>query len=224
MRQYFCLASGTPFIISCIAPDDEVEMIRDGLKFGNLAREFALLKPAGIIVPNYSFVVDDVPRTHTIYNRKRICIAARLLSDAGCPVILPILALNKHDWDFWSQIIAANPDMVYVAKEFQTGLKARKMSSIAIDGLADLQNQIGRRLHPIAVSGFTHRNQLGARFSGFSILESRAFMLATKRRRAYLSSNSIYSEVDARTQPGETIDALLARNITARRKRTLGNQ
>src|SRR6185437_9283793 len=55
VRRYFRLGSRTSCIISCISTDDNVEGLWNGLSYRQLAPVFARLKPAAVIVPNYSF-------------------------------------------------------------------------------------------------------------------------------------------------------------------------
>ncbi len=219
VREYFCLSKRTAYIISCVSTDDEVEMVWESLIYGQLAEEWARLKPAAVIVPNFSFFIDDVPRTHTIYNRKRICLAARILSEAGCHVILPLSALTPNDWDFWYQLLQENPAMKYVAKEFQTGLCGPKAGVRAINHLAKLQERLGRPLHPVALGGGRYKNNINIGFDNHTILESRAFILMTQRVRATQNKSGSYSEVSSPTVLGEPTDNLLRHNIKARMDR-----
>lgn len=219
VRQHFCLSDRTPFVISCISVDDEVEMMWQGLKYGRLAEEFARLKPAAVIVPNFSFFLDDVPRIHTLYNRKRICLAAQILSEAGCRVVIPVSALTPHDWAFWYELLRDNPAMTYVAKEFQTGLLSPVAATRAIQDLAEIQDRLGRPLHPVAPGGGQFSDTLRIYFARHTIIESRSFMMANRRRLAIQTSSDTYAEVFAPTAPGEPIDDLLQQNIKARRRR-----
>ncbi|MDQ2731431.1 MAG: DUF4417 domain-containing protein, partial [Armatimonadota bacterium] len=133
VRNHFCLSDRTAYIVSCVTNDNDVEATWKGLKYGGLAKDIARLKPAAVIVPNFSFFVEDVPRTHILYNRKRIAQAAEILSAMGCPVILPLNALTTNDWEFWFSLLRENPATTYVAKAFQTGLKKRVIAMRAIE-------------------------------------------------------------------------------------------
>ena len=219
VRRHFCISSRTAYIISCISVDEEVELFWAGLKHGRLAEELARLKPAAVIVPNFSFFVEDVPRIHTLYNRKRICMAARTLSWAGCPVIVPLNALTRNDWDFWHHFLDENPAMTYVAKEFQTGLSGPDAAIRAINHLAYLQQRLGRPLRPVAFGGSRYVASLRTHFDAWTIVESRAFMMATNRRRAILTESGLYSEEFSPTSPDESTDELLESNIKARIKK-----
>lgn len=219
VQDEFCLSDRTAYVISCISVDEDVEMVWSGLKYGQLAVEFARLKPAAIVVPNFSFFIDDVPRIHTLYNRKRICMAARILSEAGCRVILPLNALTSDDWDFWYGVLRENPSMKYIVKEFQTGLFGPKAAVRAIEHLSALQERLGRSLHPVVFAGSRHNSMLHKHFNKHTVIDSRPFLLAAKRRQAIIESSGSYSEVFSPTAPGEAIDKLLRGNIKARKER-----
>ena len=216
VRRYFRLSTPTEYIISCISVDEHVEMVWNGLIYGRLAKEVARLKPAAIIVPNFSFFKDDVPRIHTLYNRKRICMAAHILSEAGCRVIVPLNALTLNDWEFWYELLQENPGMKYVAKEFQTGLSNPASAEQAIKHLSNLQERLGRSLHPVALGAGEYRAILNSHFANYTIVDSRPHMMAIKRRRAFYTSSGSYSEAFSPTAPNETIDELLAANLSER--------
>jgi len=222
VRAHFRLSPRTACIISCISTDDDVEAVWEALRYGDLAQALAKLKTAAIIVPNFSFFIHDVPRSHTIYNRKRISLAARMLSDAGCRVIIPLCAETQNDWDFWFSLLTENPAMRYVAKEFQTGLRGPRAANRAIDDLSKLQERLGRPLHPVTLGAGRYAPLLKNHFDGFTILDSRPFMLAARRRRLIQSGHGNYSEVSSPTDPNETIDALLQRNVRERAERFRG--
>jgi hypothetical protein len=219
VRHHFRISDKTACIISCISTDDDVEAVWDGLKYGCLAEEFARLRAAAVIVPNFSFFIDDVPRVHTLYNRKRICLAARILSDSGCHVIIPLSASTPNDWDFWYALLRENPRMAYVAKEFQTGLCKPTAAKAAIEQLSELQHRLARPLHPVALGGSQFIDSLRLHFERYTIVESRPFLLAAKRQLVVHDLSGRYSEISSPTAPGEPFDALLEQNILARSRR-----
>lgn len=219
VRRCFRLPAQAAFVISCISVDGDVEMAWRGLMYGGLSKELAKLKPAAIIVPNFSFFIEDVPRIHTLYNRKRICMAARMLSEAGCRIIAPLNANTAHDWDFWYKLLQENPAMKYVAKEFQTGLSAPAAAKAAIESLAKVQERLGRPLHPVALGAFEFRDILSAHFKHYTIVDSRPFMLAVNRRRTRRTSDGSYEDVFTPTAQDESIDEILQSNIRVRQKR-----
>ena len=218
VRQFFRLSAKTDYIITCISVDADVEMVWEGLKYQGLSESIARLKPVAVITPNFSFFIQDVPRTHTIYNRKRIHMAARYLSDSGCRVILPLSAGNRNDWEIWYRFLIENPKMKYVAKEFQTGLKNPELALQAIQDLSKIQDLLMRPIHPIAFGGEKYSPILKKHFDNFTVIDSRAFMTAVNRR-AISYPLGKYSERFSPTAPGESIDLLLDANIKEKRAR-----
>jgi len=163
VRSVFRLGRSTQFVISCVGFDEDVEAVWQGLRFGELGPQLARLEPCAVIVPNFSFFV-DAPRPHILYNRKRICMAAEILSDAGCPVILPLLALTSRDWKFWQGVLSTNPAMRYVCEEFLTGLRSECEARAALSHLCALQEALRRPLRPVAIGALRLRPLLALRF------------------------------------------------------------
>jgi hypothetical protein len=219
VRSAFCLSDKTRFVITCIGEDEDVEAIWQGLRYGRLANDFARIKPAAIVTPNFSFFVDDVPRTHTLYNRKRICLAAQLLSDAGCRVIVPIYALTEQDWAFWFDVLSRNPSMSYIAEEFQTGLSGRREGLLAIRKLAELQSRLDRKFHLVALGARKFTRDIARRFDNYTVLDSRPFMMSHKRRRLKRTTSGRWIEVKSLTARKEPVDHLLQHNIREQRQR-----
>ncbi|HET6381997.1 MAG TPA: hypothetical protein VFJ58_01290, partial [Armatimonadota bacterium] len=118
--------------------------------------------------------------------------------------------------------LTENPAMGYVAREFQTGLRGPRAANRAIDDLSELQERLGRPLHPVTLGAGRYAPLLKNHFDGFTILDSRPFMLAARRRRLIQSGHGNYSEVSSPTDPNETIDALLQRNVRERAERFRG--
>lgn len=222
VRGNFRLSDRTACIISCITNDYDIEAMWKGLKYGGLAKDLAKLKPVAVIAPNYSFFVEDVPRTHTMYNRKRIAMAAEMLSKAGCPVILLLSALTRNDWEFWYSLLRENPKMTYIAKAFQTGLYRQQPARQAIEDLSKLQESLGRALHPVALSGGPYQNMLKTHFDRYTIVDSRAFMSAVNRQKLVMTDTGKWVEVPYPTPPGAMIDGLLQENLEARYMRFAG--
>jgi hypothetical protein len=186
---------------------------------GNLAAQLARLRAAAIIAPNFSFFIGDVPRTHTLYNRKRICLAAQKLSDAGCRVILPLNAVTANDWDFWYGVLRDNPSITYVAKEFQTGLSGPILGGTAIKRLAEMQDRLRRSLHPVALGAYNFRRELRQHFNSHTIIDSRPFMLTVSRRQTTRAPSGRYVDAFTPTSSGQPLDHLLNHNIRMRSKR-----
>ena len=100
----------------------------------HLAEIFADLDIAAITPPNFSFFL-DVPRPHSLYNRKRMLRVADEFLRHGIPVAPHLNATNEADWDFWISLFRDSPELSVYCKEFQTGnhLKQHYERSVAQD-------------------------------------------------------------------------------------------
>jgi hypothetical protein len=177
------------------------------------APKLTKLNLMGITVPNFSFF-NDAPRYHTLYNRKRMVLAAECLSSAGVPVVPHLNAENSTDWDFWESLLREQPHLRYVVKEFKTGNSNREKGIRAIHQLEDLQQKIGRPLHPILVSASQFVEVAAKVFSHFTIIDSAPAMRAINRIRLSVRGDRLVEHA-VRTDLGEPVDNLLEKNIQA---------
>lgn len=207
LRDRFGLARGTPVLVSSVALDDVIERY---WAFRNVTRVPQLLATLGIsamTVPNYSYF-RNAPRTHTLYNRKRLMVAAEELSAAGVAVIPHFNAITDEDWRVWERLLAAQPGVICVAKEFQTGNRAPARGTRSLEKLRDIQERLGRPIHPVAIGGGQHVPALAKHFSSFTVADSHPFLCAANRQEL------IGSLVRPRkVRRPRSVDALLERNV-----------
>jgi hypothetical protein len=84
-----------------------------------------------------------------------------------------------------------------------------------IEHLVWLQNELGRALHPVAIGASQFTEYLAIAFIQFTLLDSRPFMNAVKRK-VILGATSTLQRADwvhRETQDGEPIDDILFHNI-----------
>lgn len=180
LRAAFRLAASTPMVLVSVAEDRHIEAYWAMRNVRDLAGQIASLGFAAMTVPNYSFFT-DAPRTDVLFNRKRMMIVSEELSVAGQPVIPHLQAITSADWRFWEDILRRQP-IVYVAKEFQTGLRTRELGLAALDELARLQDRLGRPLHPLVIGGAQYNADFAARFASHTVVDSQPFMTTVKRK------------------------------------------
>ncbi|WP_309711765.1 DUF4417 domain-containing protein, partial [Armatimonas sp.] len=161
--------------------------------------------------PNYSFF-QDAPGSDIIYNRRRILITSGELSSAGISTIPHLNALTPSDWKYWSSLLSQQTDIVYIAKEFQTGLHHSEEGRNAIYELVRLQDRVGRELRPVIVGGTQHLELVARYFKYPTFIESSSFMRTVKRRRAILVDNRLRWHPEL-TPKGEPLDDLLSHNV-----------
>lgn len=163
--------------------------------------------------PNYSFF-RDAPEPDIIYNRRRILITSGELSSAGISTILHLNALTTFDWKYWSYLLSQQTGIVYVAKEFQTGLHCCDEGKKAIYELARLQDQVGRELRPVIIGGTQYLEIIARYFKTPTFIESSSFMRTVNRQRAiHVESKSRIRWQQALTTKEEPLDDLLSHNV-----------
>jgi hypothetical protein len=215
-RNDFQLRPDSQALLVSVAPDRYLERYwRDGEYF-KVAEALSMAGLLAVTAPNYSFF-SDVPRTHSLWNRTRICRAAEMLSESTVATILHIHADTNADWHFWATIIANQAEIKYVCVEFQTGAALPKVGLELIDNLSRLQQIAGRQLHIIAVGGARHLEQLVKTFEHLTIIDSNPFFKTMKRRRLVNRSNSRPIWTKAHTPLGHPLDSLLQDNISTYR-------
>src|SRR5665213_2662146 len=103
--------------------------------------------------------------------------------DAGLNVVPHLNDIVQGDWDLCHSYLKSNSSIRLVAKEFQTRCRTRVEGLKAIRHLAELQQRLGRELHPIILGGAQFTEPLAEAFRRFTILDCRAVISAFHRYR-----------------------------------------
>lgn len=180
LRAKYRLHPDTKILLSGVAIDRHLEIFWAQHRKADLAAQLARLGVCGITTPNFSFFT-DVTGFQILRNLKRILLTAERLSAAGIKVSLHLNAITPQNWDFWCELLSLHPDSNVVTLEFQTGLATLDEGRKALFQVADLQQKLGRLLHPILVGGAKHYLDAEKLFSRFSVVDSRPFMEAQAR-------------------------------------------
>lgn len=183
LRRVFGLSTSTRVVLVGVGKDRPIERYWRWRRVYETAASLGQLDFTAAVVPNYSFFLED-PRPQHFFNRKRSLICAGEFSGAGIPSVPCLQAVTPADWTYWHAFLEAHEEVSIVAKEFQTGLAKRDRGVLAIESVARLQDQLGRRLHIIAVGGGKYAADLAAHFDGWTVVDSVPFMKATHRRMA----------------------------------------
>ena len=209
LRSSFKIAPHTKIIAVGVGVDVWLERFwRDHLN-GVALPKLSSLGLAAVTAPNFS-LFSDTTRFQHLRNHKRMLLACEALSKSGISVIPHLNAHNQKDWDFWTSFLKDHPEITFVCKEFQTGLKSLEKGKQAIENLAIMEQAVGRPIHPILVGGGKLFCFAQANFPDrFTILDSRPFMLAMSRKVLCYSKRGIAIEKPVSTLPGQGIDHLL---------------
>jgi hypothetical protein len=216
LRRRFRLRDSTKIVLRGVDDDRKLERFWKFHRAHNVGAGLAKLDLLGVTVPNFSFFT-DATRFQILRNRKRIVLTCERLSSAGVPVIPHLNALTPADWRFWADFLREHPEITVVCKEFQTGLKGLDEGFRAYLEIVDLQQAIGRKLHPILVAGgrFYQRAQID--FPGhFSVIDSTAFMGA-QFRQVLADKGDRLRWVKKPTERGAPVDDHFDQNVRGRK-------
>lgn len=214
LRQRFHLGADTPILLASVARDKHLEAYWRSRRLHDVPRKIAEMGVSAITIPNFSFF-QDAPRTHTLWNLRRMALVASELSEAGVGVIPHVNALTVHDWNYWAQLLRSQPQLRFVAKEFQTGLSHHAAGSRAFERLRWLQDEVGRDLHPILIAGGRFLRELPKYFKRFTVVDSVPFLCTMHRKEAAPAPESTGLRWAKRaTPPGQCLDELWKHNIT----------
>lgn len=181
LRAAFGVAEDAQVILRGTARDPLLERYWQYGDRDNVAGQLAAIGVSLIVAPNFSHVL-NVPRPEHLYNRRRQLLCIESMVESGLNVAPHLSAVTPGDWAFWRSYLSDNATVLYVAKEFQTGNKNRRQGHLSIESLSDLQQDIGRKLHPIVIGGAQFVEYIAARFATFTLIDSAPFAKATRRR------------------------------------------
>jgi hypothetical protein len=181
LRRRFGLRDDSKVLLVCIADDRPLERYWAHRRLDDIPARLVRLGLLGVTLPNYSFFT-DAPRTHTLWNRRRMLLVGAELSAQGLPVVPHLNALTSEDWRFWGEFLRAHPEINVLAKEFQTGLREKNKAANAITSLRRLQDDAGRPLRLIAVGATRYLRSISNAFAPVTFVDSGPFMRTMKRR------------------------------------------
>jgi hypothetical protein len=200
-------------IVTSVAPDCHLEDLWSEHQIEKILSKIANLRILAMSVPNFSFM-SDVPRTNALYNFGRILRIAERMSEVGIATILHLNASNAHDWERWFQVLKHQPSTVHVCLEFQTGTGEKAIGDAYYHGLCTLQQELGRRLHPVVLAGMGRVQAFKVHFKGsFTIIDSMPFLKTLKRRSLFISASGKGFWRRKLTPPGKYLDAEMASNL-----------
>lgn len=211
LRRHFKVADDARIILRGTAQDRFLERYWEYRKTDDVAGQVARLNVSLFIGPNYSHFL-DVPRSDLLYNRKRQLLCLAELSQAGVSVAPNLSAVMPADWDYWSGFLRANPQLVHVAVNFQTGYRSRREGLKAVNRLMQMQDEIGRGLSLLLVGGAQYVRYVAGRLASFTLIDSQPFKQSLYRKQFSPVGNRRRWE-DTWTMRGQPIDEIMQRNV-----------
>lgn len=207
LEDYFRISANTKIVLVGCDQDRHIENFwKNHLKYA-LPASLKLLNIDLVTCPNYSLFT-DMTGFHVLRNIKRIILTAERFSNAGIPPVLHLNAFRDQHWDTWARFLMEHPEITIVAKEFQTGSNEKEIKS-----LADLQQILGKAIHPILIGAARFHNTAKALFPSFSIMDSKPFMAATHREALVYDNKGLLKWKKTLLLNGMSIEGILADNI-----------
>ena len=219
LRRALRVSPQTKIIITSVTPDRFIEDFWAEHKVRQIPEQLSALDVTAMTVPNFSFM-RDVPRTNSLYNLSRIFRAAEAISAAGISTILHLNASTRRDWKRWRDVLREQSHINSICVEFQTGTHDREIGDRYFSGLVELQDSLGRRLHPFALAGGSRIVDLNANFDSFTIIDATPFMKTVKYWVLIRIAGGWKSRL-YRMKVGASLSNRLKRNIESRRVRFL---
>ena len=210
LRRTFGLSLNTSVILRGIADDRPLERYWSYRRRDGVPQLLARLGVTVAVGPNYSHFL-DVPRHDNLYNRKRQLLCLAEFVEAGLNPVPHLNAAQPGDWRFWGRFLAGTPSITVVAAEFETGNRSRAEGERAVRELVNLQQSVGRRLHPLVIGGTQFLEPVAKEFVTATFLDSTPFM-KTVHRQAFRSMPPTGKQRwrKSPTAPDESLDKLLA--------------
>lgn len=211
LRARFHLRPDARIVLLSVAQDQYLERYWRYAGARGVSAALAQLGVEAVTLPNFSFFT-DAPRTHTLWNIARMLRVGEELSAAGVAVVPHLNAATQRDWHTWRDLLRENPQIRYVCKEFQTGLREVNTGREAITAMRRLRDDLGRDLHPIVVGARKYIPDLALNFPNFTLVTATPFLRTMYRRQLVMNHRSKWFGLA--TAPGEPLDELLEYNVT----------
>ena len=180
-RRRLALRDDCRILLIGVGPDAMIEGFYAKFRDLRLAEVIADLDVVAITPPNFSFFL-DVPRPHSLYNRKRMLRVADEFLRHGVQVAPHFNAATTADWDFWAELLRDSPELSVYCKEFQTGNRRKVHYERTVGHMNRLQDQIGRALHPLLVAGKNPMPGLLQNHPSFTVIDSDPSMKTNHRQ------------------------------------------
>lgn len=217
LRRALRVTPQTRIIVTSATPDVYIEDFWAEHKIKRVLNMIAALDISAMTVPNYSFML-DVPRTNSLYNLSRIFRTSESISEAGIPTILHLNASTPKDWERWRDVLAEQSHVTSVCLEFQTGTSRKEVGDKYFERFVNLQQSLGRGLHPFVLAGGGRLKELQENFRAFTVIDATPFIKTMKRQ---LLHEQCWKWRRKKTPPRASLSARLSINIERHRNRFL---
>jgi hypothetical protein len=214
LSQKFGIDPNARLVVSGVARDKKIERYWAAKDRPAMLEQLAALDIALITPPNYS-VLTDLPRTDNLHAMKRILMATVEMVQAGLPTALHPNARTERDYERWGELIAARPEIQYLAFEFATGAGRGERLDWHVAQLTALASRVPQPLGLVVRGGMRALEPLRAAFAAVTMIDTDAFTKTRCRQEAQFRHDGKLVWRKHPTPLGAPIDALLQRNVAA---------
>jgi hypothetical protein len=214
LRSAFGLAATTAIVLRGVADDVPLERYWSYRNRDRIPDQLQQLDVELAIGPNYSHFL-DVPRHDNLFNRKRQLICLDEFQRANLNLSPHLNAVQQGDWVYWERFLCENPSVNTVAVEFQTGNRSLIEGQRVITRVANLQDRVGRRIHPVVIGGTQFLESFSKHFDTCTFIDSTPFMKTIHRKLMVAIKDSMkFKWRSSHTKPGDPLDEYIIHNIT----------
>lgn len=180
LRRHYSLRDDCKLLLVGVAEDRHLERFWRYHKAFDSSAALAKLGIEVVTPPNFSYFL-DIPKTHYIWNRKRLLRASEELSKSGLVVSPHIYATNEFEWKFWVEFYREREHLSLATVEFQTADGTQSRMEDAVERLLWFRDQVGREIHPILVGGRHAAKIVSVGFDNFTITDQNPYMKSVNR-------------------------------------------
>lgn len=212
LANQFGIASEARIVVSGVGRDSDIERYWGLPNRAELLVQLQSLGIALITPPNFS-VLTDVPRTDNLHAMKRILLAWVEMAEAGLPAALHVNARTERDYQRWTELIAAHPEIQSIAVEFATGAGRGSRIDWHVARLRQLAAVVNRPLRLMVRGGARVLEPLRQSFDAVTVIDTDAFHKTRCRKQAYFTESGKLHWHSHPTATGEPLDGLLQQNV-----------
>lgn len=214
--EKFKINPSAKLVITSTDKDRLVENAWWGMRPKDTAESIRKLHPAIVTTPNFSMHI-NAPRHDNLVSMARIAACFEEFAAAGLPVAVHVNARTPKDFARWTEYLVASRGIGLISYEMGTIGGSNKRRAWHADRLVELARAVPRPLTLLTRGGTPYLRELGEAFDRVIVSDTNPHMKAKKRQRASLVDGRVVWRPHP-TEPGESIDALLRRNMAVRRR------
>ncbi len=213
LRKLFCLRSDCKIIAVGVGEDRHLERYWSFHSQYETAKALAKLDLECVTPPNFSYFL-DLPKTHHIWNTKRILKVGDSFAFEGVATAPHVYATTQREWEFWTSFYTEQEHLNLVTLEFQTADSNNGRAERTMNNIIRFQDKLGRPIHPILVGGREAARYGASNFDSYTVTDFNPFIKATKRQILQVKGDGRLKWLELRTERETGLYQHINHNIT----------